>query len=92
MASLYYLKRTKQLGQKNVTGRRIRQGRFIHHPPLSQSELSRKLLSRGVDLDQTTISRIENQDRLVMDYELLAIARCLKVSLAWLCAERGTRH
>jgi len=75
-----------------VTGRRIRQARFIHHPPLSQTELSRKLIARGIELDQTTISRIENQDRLVMDYELLAIARCLKVSLVWLCAERGNKR
>jgi hypothetical protein len=42
------------------------------------------LAARGISLDQTAISRIENQTRYVMDYEAAAIARCLKVSVGWL--------
>jgi hypothetical protein len=38
-------------------------------------------------MDQTAISRIENQSRYLMDYEVAAIARSLKVSVAWLFGE-----
>jgi hypothetical protein len=41
----------------------------------------------GILLDRTAISRIESQARYVMDYEAAAIARALKVSVAWLYGE-----
>ena len=47
----------------------------------------RKLLAKGIDVDQSVISRIENQERLVTDIELIAIAKFLKVTVAWLCKE-----
>ena len=46
-----------------------------------------KLAVHSVLLDRSAISRIENQERYVMDYEALALARCLKVSVAWLFGE-----
>lgn len=81
------VKRTKQSVFKNATGRRIREARLRHRPPLSQDNLTGKLAARGVSLDQTAISRIENRTRYLMDYELIAIANCLRVSVAWLCGE-----
>jgi hypothetical protein len=39
-------------------------------------------------LDQTAVSRIERQERYLMDYEVAAIAKCLKVSVAWLHGEK----
>jgi hypothetical protein len=44
--------------------------------------------ARGIVLDQTAISRIERQERYWMDYEVAAIAKCLKVSVAWLRGEK----
>lgn len=72
---------------KNIAGSRIRQARRLQEPPLSQKDLARRVTRRGVNLDQGTISRIENRTRNVSDYELLAIARCLKVSIGFLCGE-----
>jgi hypothetical protein len=49
--------------------------------------LAGRLAARGVTLDQTAVSRIENHTRYVMDYEAAAIAQCLKVSVGWLFGE-----
>lgn len=81
------VKKTKQSKHRNVTGRRIREARRRRKPPVSQDDLAGKLAARGITLDQTAISRIENRDRYLMDYEVLAIARCLKVSVSWLYGE-----
>lgn len=81
------VKRTKQSAFKNVTGQRIREARLKRRPPVSQDDLTGKLAARGITLDQTAISRIENRTRYIMDYELITIARCLRVSVAWLCGE-----
>ncbi len=47
-----------------------------------------KLAVKGIVLDQTAISRIENQTRYLMDYEVATLAGCLKVSVGWLFGER----
>jgi hypothetical protein len=41
----------------------------------------------GLEAGRTAVSRIENQSRYAMDYEVAAIARALKVSVAWLFGE-----
>jgi hypothetical protein len=56
-------------------------------PAVSQDDLAGRLAALGVSLDRSAISRIENQSRYVMDYEAAAIARALKVSVAWLFGE-----
>lgn len=71
-----------------MTGPRIREARLCHNPPMSQANLAVCLARRGVKLDQAAISRIENRAIIVADYELVAIARCLGVSVAALCGER----
>ena len=59
----------------------------MRRPRVSQNDLAGKLAAKGLALDQTAISRMERRLRYVMDYELIAIARCLNVSVAWLCGE-----
>ena len=81
------MKKTRQSPQRNVVGKRIQIARLRCKPPVSQDDLAGKLAGRGITLDQTAISRIENQARYLMDYELIAIAKALKVSVAWLCGE-----
>jgi hypothetical protein len=56
-------------------------------PPVSQDDLAGRLAAAGIVMDQTAISRIESQTRYLMDYEVAAVARCLKVSVAWLFGE-----
>jgi len=82
------LKKTHQLPRRNIIGRRIREARLKCKPPISQDDLAGRLAAKGVVLDQTAISRIERQDRYLMDYEVAAIAKCLKVSVAWLYGEK----
>jgi len=81
--------RRQSEGPRNISGQRISQARLAHHPELSQISLSQCLATQGIYLDQSTISRIESQDRRLTDIELLSIARCLHVSVAWLCGEKG---
>ena len=71
----------KTARHKNATGQRIRAARLFHQPPLSQADLARCVAKRGVHLDQAAISRIENRSRNVSDYELIALARCLGLSV-----------
>jgi hypothetical protein len=81
------MKKTSQVPDRNIIGKRVRKARLKCKPPVSQDDLAGKLAARGISLDQTAVSRIENQTRYVMDYEAAAIARCLKVSVGWLFGE-----
>jgi len=81
------MKKTNQTPHRNLVGKRIRKARLNCKPPVSQDDLAGRLAARGIILDQTAISRIENQTRYLMDYEAAAIARCLKVPVAWLFGE-----
>ena len=78
------MKKTIKSGKRNVTGARVRQARLKLKPPVSQDNLAGRLAAQGVLLDRTAISRIENQSRYAMDYEVAAIARALKIPIAWL--------
>ena len=82
------MKKTHEAKQRNLIGARIREARLRSKPPVSQDNLAGKLAAKGIVLDQTAISRIENQTRYLMDYEVEAVARCLKVSVGWLFGER----
>ena len=73
---------------RNLIGRRVKQARLAARPIVSQDDLSGRLAVRGVTLDQGAVSRIENLTRYVMDYEALAIAKCLKVPVGWLYGEK----
>jgi transcriptional regulator with XRE-family HTH domain len=81
------MKKTVQTEQRNLVGRRIRQARLRCKPAVSQEDLAGRLAVRGVSIDQTAVSRIENQARYLMDYEVAAIAKSLKVSVGWLFGE-----
>jgi len=39
------------------------------------------------DLDRSAVSRLERNERYAQDYEVAALARCLKVTIGWLYAE-----
>ncbi len=87
MWNQHAVKRTKASAHKNLTGRRIREARLRCHPPVSQDDLAGRLAAKGITLDQSAISRIESRQRYLMDYEVVAIARCLKTSVAKLYGE-----
>ena len=81
------MKRTRQQPERNAIGKRIRLARLKCVPPVSQDDLAGRLAGRGIILDQTAISRIENQTRYLMDYEIAAIAKSLKITVGWLFGE-----
>jgi transcriptional regulator with XRE-family HTH domain len=83
------MKKTHQQTGRNILGRRIRQVRLKCNPPVSQDDLAGRLAARGIILDQTAISRVENNSRYLMDYEIAAIAKCLKVPVGWLFGEKA---
>lgn len=81
------MKHTRRLPARNQVGPRIRMARVKAVPAVSQEDLAGRLAAQGVLLDRSAISRIESQSRYLMDFEVSAIAKCLKVSVASLFAE-----
>jgi|GEM_PF-352287 len=71
----------------NICGDRVRIGRAIHKPPLTQEELSRKINFLGMEMTPLIISRIEKNQRHVCDGELRILAKALGVTMEWLCSE-----
>ena len=67
---------------KNIVGSRIRGLRNRQGRKISQQELAARLQALGIEIDQTTISRIENGERLVTDIEVLALCRALGVDIS----------
>lgn len=77
-----------QKEKKNVFGPAIREARKKAKPPITQDELSARLATKGLILDRSAISRIEKQERYLMDYELITICEALRIKLAELRAKR----
>jgi transcriptional regulator with XRE-family HTH domain len=65
----------------------VRVARLAMRPRVSQEDLSGRLAVKGIQMTQTAISKLENRQRYVMDYEALAIAKALRVSVSWLYGE-----
>ena len=73
----------------NICGDRVRLGRAMHKPPLTQQGLANKIQFLGMsDMTKTIISRIEKGERHVIDAELRIIAQALGVSMEWLVEDK----
>jgi len=70
--------------QRNVVGNRVREARKQVKPSIAQKDLVAKLQVLGLKVDQSTISKIEQGVCLVFDFEVVALAKALKVSITWL--------
>lgn len=66
-------------GDKNIIGTRVVTIREQKH--IKQKDFLAKLQTLGVDISATSLSRLEGQYRLVQDYEVVAIAKALDVSV-----------
>ena len=73
--------------KKNVVGERVRQARKAAKPPITQIDLVARLQVLGMQIDQSGLSKIESGRRPVVDFEVIALAEALKVSVAWLLKE-----
>ena len=81
------MKKTRKATPRNQIGTRIRQARLNCKPAVSQDDLAGRLARQGILIDRSAISRIETHSRYLMDYEIAAIAKSLKVSVGWLFGE-----
>ena len=64
---------------RNKIGKNVKKYRKIKM--LSQSQLSNRLELLGLNIDRPMISKIENMQREVTDFEVLAFAKALGVSI-----------
>ena len=74
--------------ERNLVGRRVRDGRLKAKPPVTQVELAARLEVMGLKISQAAISKIETGSRPVSDLEVAALAKALGVSAASLLGER----
>ncbi len=72
------MKISKYYNSKNISGKMLRKLRI--EKGFSQQRLAEKLQLEGIELTSKEISKIENDDRLVQDFELFAFAKVLGVS------------
>lgn len=72
-------------GKRNICGSKIKETRNLRK--LSQAELAARLQIESVILERDSISRIENGARFVSDFELLILAKTLRVDPKWLLCE-----
>lgn len=83
------MRKLEYLENKNICHRQIRQGRLALG--LSQTELAGKMQEKHVCLDQQMISRVENNRRIVTDFELLCFCDVLGLDLSRSCCGSARR-
>lgn len=71
--------------KRNLIGCRLKQARI--EKGLTQQDLCAKLQTMGILIDRASISKIEQQKRIVTDYELLYISQVLELSPNWLLGQ-----
>lgn len=74
--------RKQELGSRNIAGCRVEQRRKTIG--MKQKDLLTQLQVRGIDLNASGLSKLEGQIRSISDYELVALADVLGVSVNWL--------
>lgn len=70
------------IGKRNIVGERICALRKERN--IKQKDLVAALQTRGMDISDTSMSRLEGQNRLVQDFELPILAETLGVSVEYL--------
>lgn len=74
--------RKQALGNRNLIGARVEQAR--KELGMKQKELLAQLQVNGVDMNASALSKLEGQMRSVNDFEIVALANILNVSVDWL--------
>ncbi len=73
------------LGTRNIVGAKVERIRKEKH--IKQKDLVAMLQSKGMDICDTSMSRLEGQNRLVQDFEIPILAEALGVSVEWLLGQ-----
>ena len=74
--------RKTPVGQRNIVGAKVAQVRKEKN--IKQKDLVAQLQSMGMDICDTSMSRLEGQNRLVQDFEVPILAEALGVGVEWL--------
>lgn len=74
--------RKQALGNRNLIGARVELAR--KNQGMKQKDLLAQLQVNGVDMNASGLSKLEGQIRFVTDFELVALANILDVSVDWL--------
>lgn len=77
-------------GPRNAICVRLRRAQLAIAPPLTQDQLSGRLAAKRILLDRVGITKIENGQRCVFDFELKALAEAVKVDVRWLLGIQTT--
>ena len=78
---------SKFLIDGNICGDRVRLARALQKPPINQKELAARVQLLGMDMTEIIVSRIETNQRHVVDAELRMLAKALGVTMEWLCGD-----
>jgi len=70
--------KTRSAG-RNITGRAVHRIRMAAKPKITQEDMVGRLARMGIVINQSQIAKIESGHRPILDYELAAIAKALKV-------------
>jgi HTH-type transcriptional regulator, cell division transcriptional repressor len=65
----------------NMVGKRVLEIRSKAKPPITQDDLVGRLAALGILLNRTAIAKIEAGTRSVKDFEIIALAKALKVPI-----------
>lgn len=74
--------RKNPIGSRNIVGAKVASLR--KEKRIKQKDMVAMLQSEGMDISETTMSRLEGQTRLVQDFEIPILAKVLGVSVEWL--------
>jgi len=72
------MKPRKQIGNRNIIGSKVYAIRKSKN--MKQKEFLARLQTLGMDISATSLSRLERQERLVQDYEIVILAKALDIT------------
>ena len=78
------------VGNRNIVGAKVAQVR--KEKGIKQKDLAAALQSRGMDICDTSMSRLEGQNRMVQDFEVPILAEALGVSIEWLLSQEKEKR
>lgn len=71
--------RTKPLGNRNMIGANVTKIRKLNK--MSQYELAANMQLLGIDINLTSLSKLEGQTRIATDKEIFAIAQIFRIRM-----------
>jgi HTH-type transcriptional regulator, cell division transcriptional repressor len=69
----------KSKKSRNITGRAIHRIRMAAKPKITQEDMTGRLARYRIEINQSQFAKIERGSRPILDYELAAIAKALRV-------------